>query len=214
MSWALMFMREFLIYLIMVFVDAITNLSPISLCKVGYKLASKTIANRKPFLDLLISSLQPAFVLGRLITENVLLAYKLNHFQAHRHWGTASDIPLKFDISNAYDRAEWSFLESVLTRISLHPKIVSLIMLCVNSITYSFLLNDAQCGYLHLEVLGKVTLYPLIFNALIHRVEGDSQGQGVAVSRLAPQVSHLLFVDDTLIFCQVTKETMRLCNMF
>ncbi|KAK4395725.1 hypothetical protein Sango_1726800 [Sesamum angolense] len=142
---------------------------------------------------------------NKLSLEEVTNTLKQMHL--YKSPGPNGHIPLKFDISKAYDRVEWSFLGSVLTGISLHPKIVSLITLCVNSIMYSFLPNDAQSGYLHLEVSDKVTLYPLYlffveaFSALIHIVEGDSQGQGVAISRLAPRVSHLLFVDDTRIFC-------------
>ncbi|KAK4385504.1 hypothetical protein Sango_2674400 [Sesamum angolense] len=65
-----------------------------------------------------------------------------------KHWGKEGHISLKLDISNAYDRVEWFFLESALGILGFHEKFVSLIMSCVSTVSFSFMLNGSNFVFL------------------------------------------------------------------
>ncbi|KAK3193017.1 hypothetical protein Dsin_024327 [Dipteronia sinensis] len=87
------------------------DVRPISLCSVVYKIVTKAMANHlKGFLPKIISPNQSAFVLGRLIFDNVLVGFELFHSIGKRKKGKKCFIALKIDMSKAYDRVEWSFL--------------------------------------------------------------------------------------------------------
>ena len=85
---------------------------PISLCNVTYKIISKVLANRlKPILDSISLENQSVFVLGRLIIDNVLVAFEIMHYLKKKRDKKEGYMAVKLDMSKAYDRVEWVFIE-------------------------------------------------------------------------------------------------------
>lgn len=83
------------------------NFRPISLCNVLYKLVTKTIVNRfKGVYEFCMDSAQSAFVLGRLILDNMLLAYENLHTFRQKRVGRKVFMVMKLDIGKSYDRIE------------------------------------------------------------------------------------------------------------
>ena len=95
----------------------VSNFGPISLSNVIYKIVSKVIVNRlKPLLDSIISETQSAFIADRFITNNILIAFKSLHHMKNNCTSKQGFMALKLDMSKAYDRVEWSFLELILLK--------------------------------------------------------------------------------------------------
>jgi hypothetical protein len=120
---------------------------PISLCNVLYKLIAKVLANRlKKVLPHIISENQSAFVPGRLITDNVLVVFEALQTMDVRMKGAKGYMTLKLDMSKAYDRVEWDFLEAILLKMGFARRWVDLLMVCVRTVTYSILINGQPHG--------------------------------------------------------------------
>jgi len=90
----------------------VTEFRPISLYNVIYKIVSKVITNcLKPWNNSIISKTQSSFIVDRLITNNILIVFKPLHHMKTNCIGKNGFIALKLDMSKAYDRVEWAFLE-------------------------------------------------------------------------------------------------------
>ena len=122
--------------------ESVTENRPISLCNVLYKIFSKVLANRlKRVLPKIILEHQSAFLKGRLITDNILVAFETLHYMKNHNSGNTGFMALKLDMSKAYDRVEWSFLKAVMIQMGFNDRWVALIMECISSVTYSLLIN-------------------------------------------------------------------------
>ncbi|PKI71328.1 hypothetical protein CRG98_008328 [Punica granatum] len=120
---------------------------PISLCNVCYKVISKIIANMlKPLLERIISPNQTAFIEGRWINENGLLAQEILHTmrktKARRGW-----FGMKIDFTKVFDKLEWSFIIKILERLGFHQIFISWIFQCISTTTFSILLNGSPHGH-------------------------------------------------------------------
>ena len=123
-----------------------SNFRPISLCNVLYKIFSKVLANRlKKILPNIITENQRAFTKTRLISDNILVTFESLH-SMQRHGGKENYMAIKLDMSKAYDRVEWPYLESVMRRLGFTKKWIKLMMLCVKTVSYSILVNGEPKG--------------------------------------------------------------------
>ncbi|XP_074372971.1 uncharacterized protein LOC141713440 [Apium graveolens] len=78
----------------------IGDLRPISVCNVLAKIITKVIANRmKGMLDGVVTENQSAFILGRLITHNIMISFEIMHYLKRKRRGKEDCMALKLDMS-------------------------------------------------------------------------------------------------------------------
>ena len=193
-----------------------TEFRSISLCNVIYKLISKTLANRlKNLLPDIISENQSAFTLDRLITDNMLVAFELMHYLNHKTAGKEGYMAVKLDMNKAFDRVEWVFIKKVMEKLGFCSKWVNLIMQCITSVSYSVLINGAAHGNITPSrgLCQGDPLSPSLFllcaeglSAIIHKVARNHSLNGISISRNCPNITHLFFMDDSILFCKAKPE--------
>lgn len=87
----------------------------------------------KRYLPDIISDHQSASILGRMITDNILLAYDSIHVMMKKKKGKKGLCAVKLDMHKAYDHIEWAYLEKIMLKMGFAPRWVELIMACVSS---------------------------------------------------------------------------------
>jgi hypothetical protein len=190
--------------------ERLTQFRPISLCNVSYKIISKILVNRlKPLMDSLITPFQNAFIQGRQITDNIILAHEVFEYLKKKRKGKWGFVALKLDMNKAYDRINWPFLTAVLMTMGFRTKWITWVSQYVHTVSYSLLLNgsptetfkpnrglrqgDPLSPYLFLMCAN-------ILSCALLKQENLHNLKGIKIGRSTQPLTHLLFADDSFLF--------------
>ena len=79
-----------------------------------YRVFAKVLVDRlKIIMPPLISEQQNVFMSNRLISYNILVALETLYYMRNHSMSKFGFIALKLDMSKAYDRVKWKYMENV-----------------------------------------------------------------------------------------------------
>ncbi len=181
---------------------------PISLCTTLYKIVARIMVGRiKPLLPGIISQEQGAFVAGRNISHNVMLAQEMM-WDLQRASKRRSLMVVKLDMERAYDRIRWSFLRKALETYGFHRRWIGWVLGCVQRPKFSILVNGTPTSFFEstMGLRQECPLSPYLFiicsDILSRSLQGACTSRELEAYVPAPGVgpiSHLLFADDCLL---------------
>ena len=126
----------------------------------------------------------------------------------------------KLDIEKAYDNVSWSFLLAILKKMGFGERWIKWIDWCISTVKFSVLINGSPSGFfqssrgLRQGDLLSPYLFVIameVFSCLLRRDISGGFLYGWRVrgrSGEEVQISHLLFADDTLVFCEKSLDQM------
>lgn len=119
----------------------------IALCNVLYKIMAKVLANKiKDVLLTVITENQSVFLAGRNIIDNFIVAFEVIHHMRNKRRGQEGEIALKLDISKAYDRVDWAYLQRRMRAMGFCEGWIKRMMRCVTTMIYEFCFNGMSVG--------------------------------------------------------------------
>ncbi|RVW88076.1 Transposon TX1 uncharacterized 149 kDa protein [Vitis vinifera] len=192
------------------------NGKPISLVGSLYKWLAKVLANRlKKVVGKVISKAQGAFVEGRQILDAVLIA---NEAIDSTLKNNESAILCKLDIEKAYANVDWTFILTVMQKMGFGEKWIRWIKWCISTASFSMLVNGTPTGFFQsskgLRQGDPLSPYLFViamkvFSAFLQRAVEGGYLSGCRVKGRSEEgalISHLLFADDTLVFCKPSQD--------
>eukprot|EP00253_Pinus_taeda_P023181 PITA_23181 len=186
--------------------SSFNDFRPISLCNCLYEIISKIIANRiKPILSKHISQEQFAFLHHRHIQHAIGTAQEALHSIKLRN---LKGLTLKIDLSKAFNKVNWLYIKMIITHLGFPPAFTNWIMGCISSVSFAILINGSASPIFNIDrgIRQGCPLSPLLFllvmEGLSRLIILEKRSGGLQGLKITEQfyLTHLLFVDDILIF--------------
>ena len=137
----------------------------------------------------------------------------------HKPTMKKGSLAIKIDLHKAYDSMDWAFLRQTLVDFGFLERIIELIMFCVSDSTLSLVWNRSRLGSFspNCGLRQGDPLSPYLFVLCMEKLSlmiADSVDKGdwkpVHVVQRGVGISHLLFVDDILVFTKAKASQLRL----
>lgn len=129
---------------------------------------------------------------------------------------------LKLDVMKAFDRLEWSYLKVVMLKLGINPRFMEMVMQCVSSVSFVVMFNGGQLDEFKPTrgIRQGDPISPYLFllaskgpSCLLKSLDPSEATHGITAAPAAPQVNHLLFVDDSLFFYATPEMAVRLDSL-
>ena len=190
----------------------LNDFRPISLVGSMYKILAKVLANRlRLVIGSVISDSQSAFVKGRQVLDGILVA---NEVVDDAQRSNKELLLFKVDFEKAYDSIDLCYLDNVMCKMGFPVLWQKWIKECIGMASASVLVNGSPTTEFPLEwgLRQGDPFSPFLFllaaegfNVLIKSMSDNLLFHGYKVGTVVPTaVSHLQFVDDTLIIAEKT----------
>lgn len=121
-------------------------------------------------------------MLGRLISDNIMFAYKAHHYFKCKTQRKVGVTALKVDMSKAYGRVKWEFLRDVMAKMGFEQKWVNVLMEIVSSVQYHFFFFNILVflAAKTMRIMGKFTVKEaetICIREVFNRVERYGNGK-------------------------------------
>jgi len=197
----------------------------IALCNVIYKIIATLIAKRlKPILSSIISPEKIGFVEGRQILDRLVVTQEMIHSLKQKK---QKGMMIKLDLLKAYDCLSWKFLKAVLGAFGFSSRWIDWVYSMISTPNFSVLLNGMPLATFSATrgIRQGDPISPFLF---IMAAEGlgryfkkelrERRIKGLRLWGNNLPITHHQFVDDIMLFCEVSikevREVKRILDLF
>ena len=85
-------------------------------------------------------------MMDHLILDNVMVPFETMHYMRNHSSGSTGYMALKLDMSKAYDRVEWKYMEKLMRKMGFEDTWIKLMMECISIAAYSVLIHGEPHG--------------------------------------------------------------------